>query len=113
MANILISILDNHITPSTAKQLLRIIFNGDTRSVNQIIEEEDMVFKPLSEADYHHLIRDIMSQEPASVEKAKKDWAVGKQSTFMWFVGQVMKKGGKSAEAHKAKAVLRDCLGIE
>ena len=112
MAEVLMSVLNNHITPSTAKQLLRITFNGDKRSVIDIIIAEDMAFKPLSEKEYHHLVRDIVSQEPALAEKAKKDWVLGKRSTFMWFVGQVMRKGGKSAEATKAKSVVREILGL-
>lgn len=112
IAEILDAIWNGHVTSSTAKMLLVSVFKGDERPVSQIIQEEDMAFRPLSDVEYHRLVRAIVDQEPRMMEKAKKDWVMGKRGTFMWFVGQVMKQGGKSAEATKAKAVIQEILGL-
>ena len=112
MADILISILAKHITTITARQILRLIFSGDKRSVQQIIQEEELGFKALSKEEYQSIAQAIILQEPAMVKKAKADWALGKQGGFMWFVGQVMRRGGKSAEAAKAKVVLEEMLAL-
>ena len=112
MADILLAILAKTITTITARQILRLVFSGDKRSVQQIIQDEGLGFKALPDEEYQSIAQAIILQEPAMVKKAKADWALGKQGGFMWVVGQVMRRGGKSAEAAKAKAVLQEMLGL-
>ena len=113
MAEILATVVEKRVTPATAKQLLRLVFNGDKRAINHIITQEGMEFTALSDAEYHAMVQTLVKEEPRMVKKAKDDWAVGKQSTLMWFIGQVMKKGGKSAEAGRAKAAVQEALGLD
>jgi aspartyl-tRNA(Asn)/glutamyl-tRNA(Gln) amidotransferase subunit B len=111
MAQIIHQTSSGLITGSTAKHILRLIFEGDRRSVLRIIEQDMLAFRPLSDEEYQQLVKTVMEMHPAVV----KDIQVkGKQGKVMFLVGQVLRQGEEGrVEAKKAELFLRQALAVE
>ncbi|KAF1916329.1 GatB/GatE catalytic domain-containing protein [Ampelomyces quisqualis] len=99
------------ITSRSAKKLLLLKFVRDARSVDQIIEEEDMTLKPLSDAEYVALAQTLLTEKPDMV----KDIVEKKQEKkIKWFVGQMMARSAEgSVEPDVAEKVLREQVGLD
>lgn len=108
MAQLIHETLSGRLTGSMAKQVLRLIFEGDRRSVLRIIEQEGLTFRPLFDAEYEELVRRVMEQNPAVVEEIRMR---GKQGKLMFLVGQIMRQGEDGrVEAKKARLFLQQAL---
>jgi aspartyl-tRNA(Asn)/glutamyl-tRNA(Gln) amidotransferase subunit B len=108
MAQLIHEILSVRLTGSAAKQVLRLIFEGDRRSVLRIIEQEGLAFRPLLDAEYEELASRVMEQNPAVVEEIRMR---GKQGKIMFLVGQIMRQGEDGrVEAKKARFFLQQAL---
>ncbi|MCJ1246637.1 hypothetical protein MMC30_003846 [Trapelia coarctata] len=108
LASIVWNLLRNRITGRTAKQLLSMVFEGDTRAVYTIIEEESLRLHPLSAEEYQNMAENVISENPQMAEKVKK----GQTGKLQFFVGQMMRQGEGRVEAVKAEAILRQLLGL-
>lgn len=99
------------ITSRSAKKLLLMRFVRDARSVDQIIEEENMTLKPLSDAEYIALAQTLLQEKPDMV----KDIVEKKQEKkIKWFVGQMMARSAEgSVEPDVAEKVLREQIGLD
>ncbi|KAI9369359.1 GatB/GatE catalytic domain-containing protein [Aspergillus egyptiacus] len=98
----------NQITGATAKQVLSMLFNGDRRPVAQLLEEENLLLRPLSRDEYVALAEAAIAQNPQMVEQIRSKNQLGKLG---WFVGQMMRTGEKGrVEAQKADAILRELI---
>ena len=110
----MVSILQNldrgKITGSTAKRLLAMVFDGDARDVNAIIEQDDLSLQRLSRDEYVAMARALLDEDPKKVEQIREGKQLGK---LKFFVGQMMRRGSGKVEAQKAEAVLRELLGLE
>lgn len=96
------------ITGTTAKTLLAKVFDGDTRPVKQIVEEENLAFKPLAREDYLALAETVIQSE---AEVAKEIREKGKTGKIGWLVGQMMRLGDKGRmEASRAREILGELL---
>lgn len=110
MAQIIHQTSSGHITGSTAKQILRLIFEGDRRPVLWIIEQEKLAFRPLSDEEYEQLIQDVVEKHPDIVQDIRKK---GKRGKLMFLLGQVMRQGEDGrVEAKKAEIFLRQALAV-
>jgi aspartyl-tRNA(Asn)/glutamyl-tRNA(Gln) amidotransferase subunit B len=108
LADIVDQLLRNKITGNTAKQILKMVFEGDKRSVERIIKAEGLAFRPLSEAEYEVLAKDVMEGNPDIVEQIRDKGRTGK---LMFLVGQMMRQGEDGrVEAQKAEKMLRDLV---
>ncbi|KAJ5736309.1 uncharacterized protein N7483_001434 [Penicillium malachiteum] len=97
------------ITGPTAKQVLAGIFEGDRRAVSQILEEENLLLRPLSRDEYILLATSAISMNPMMAQSIRNN----KKSLHKlgWFVGHVMRMGEKGrVEAPKAEEVLRELI---
>nr|KMM73012.1 aspartyl/glutamyl-tRNA(Asn/Gln) amidotransferase subunit B [Coccidioides posadasii RMSCC 3488] len=96
------------ITGTTAKSLLATVFEGDTRAIQQIVDEEDLSFKPLSRAEYIALAESIIQNNPETAREIRENGKVGK---IGWFLGQMMRLGDKGrVEAPRARKILEELL---
>ncbi|RAL01686.1 glutamyl-tRNA(Gln) amidotransferase subunit PET112 [Aspergillus ibericus CBS 121593] len=96
------------ITGPTAKQVLAMVFDGDARPIPQLLEEENLLLRPLSREEYVALAEAAINLNPAMVEQIRQKNQLGKLG---WFVGQMMRMGEKGrVEAPKADAILRELI---
>lgn len=98
----------NRITGATAKEVLSMVFNGDRRPIPQLIEEENLVFQPLSREEYIELAQAAIALNPQMVEQIRTKNQLGKLG---WFMGQMMRMGEKGrVEAPKANEILKELI---
>ena len=98
----------SEITTSTAKSLLTTIFDGEERSVQQIVEEDNLLLTPMTREEYIALAEQVISDNPDMVKQIREKGQTGK---IGWLVGQVKRIGEKGrVEAQKADEILRELL---
>ncbi|KAF4215854.1 hypothetical protein CNMCM8980_004183 [Aspergillus fumigatiaffinis] len=108
LAQIIDQLQRKRITGATAKQVLVMVFDGDRRPVSQLLEEENLLLRPLSREEYIALAEAAISQNPQMVEQIRAKSQLGKLG---WFVGQMMRMGEKGrVEAQKADEILRELI---
>ncbi|KAL2829710.1 Glutamyl-tRNA amidotransferase subunit B, mitochondrial [Aspergillus cavernicola] len=108
LAAIIDQLQRNRITGATAKQVLAMLFDGDRRPVMQLLEEENLILRPLSREEYIALAEAAIEQNPQMVEQIRSKKQLGKLG---WFVGQMMRMGVKGrVEALKADEILRELI---
>lgn len=108
LAQLVDQVQRKRITGPTAKQVLAMVFDGDPRSIPQLLEEENLLLRPLSREEYIALAEAAISQNPQMVEQIRSKNQLGKLG---WFVGQMMRMGEKGrVEAPKADAILRELI---
>ena len=109
----MVSILQNldagKITGSTAKRLLAMMFDGDKRDVNTIIDQDNLSLQRLSREEYIAMAQALLDADPKKVEQIQKGKQLGK---LKFFVGQMMRQGSGRVEAQKAEAVLKELLHL-
>ena len=109
MAGILYSLDKGLITGTTAKRLLGMVFDGDRRPVEAIIEEENLGFHALSKDEYTKMAEVLIYENQDKVKQIQQKKQLGK---LQFFMGQMMRRGHGKVEAAQAEAVLKDLLGI-
>ncbi|THC99902.1 hypothetical protein EYZ11_000600 [Aspergillus tanneri] len=108
LAEIIDQLQRKQITSPTAKQVLASVFDGDLRPIPQLLEEENLLLRPLSREEYIALAESAMGQNPQMVEQIRSKNQLGKLG---WFVGQMMRMGEKGrVEAPKADGILRELI---
>ncbi|KAI9847311.1 MAG: hypothetical protein M1837_002898 [Sclerophora amabilis] len=108
LANILVYLLQGKITGKTGKYLLSTVFKGETRPVTQVLAEEDLLLRPMSEAEYDVLARSVMDDNRGVIDDIKLR---GKAGKMKFLVGQMMRRGDEGKiEAKKAEDTLRELL---
>ncbi|KAL4918879.1 GatB/GatE catalytic domain-containing protein [Aspergillus aurantiobrunneus] len=108
LAAIIDQLQRKRITGATAKRVLAMVFNGDRRPIVQLLEEENLILRPLSRDEYIALAEAAIEQNPQMVEQIRSKNQLGKLG---WFVGQMMRMGEKGrVEAQKADATLRELI---
>lgn len=110
MVSILQNLDEGKITGSIAKKLLAMVFDGDKRDVNTIIEQDDLSLQHLSREEYIAMAQALLDNDPKTVKKIQNGKQLGK---LKFFVGQMMHQGSGRVEAQKAEAVLKELLGLE
>lgn len=110
MLSILQNLDEGKITGRTAKEVLAMVFGGDERDVNTIIEQDDLSLHRLAREEYIMMAQALLDKDPKKVEQIQKGKQLGK---LKFFVGQMMRQGSGKVEAQKAEAVLRELLGID
>lgn len=110
MVSILQNLNEGKITGSTAKRLLAMVFDGDKREVNTIIDQDNLSLRRLSREEYMTMAQALLDEEPKKVEQIQKGKQLGK---LKFFVGQMMRRGSGRVEAPKAEAALKELLGLK
>jgi aspartyl-tRNA(Asn)/glutamyl-tRNA(Gln) amidotransferase subunit B len=105
LAWIVANLMRQVITGSSAKQVLRLVFNGDGREIGAIIRESGFVYSPLSKDEYTKLAETVIQQHGDKVQQIREKGQMGK---LMFLVGQMMRAGEEGrVEAKTAESVLR------
>ncbi|KAJ5749079.1 uncharacterized protein N7511_010775 [Penicillium nucicola] len=108
LAHLLDQLQRKRITGPTAKVVLSTIFEGDRRPIPQILDEENLLFHPLSQEEYVALAESAIAMNPQMAEQIRTKNQLGKLG---WFVGQMMRHGEKGrVEAPRAEEVLRKLI---
>lgn len=108
LADLLDHLHQKRITGPTAKQVLSAVFEGDRRPVPQLLEQDQLLLRPLSRQEYLALAESAIAQNPQMVQQIQQKNQLGKLG---WFVGQMMRTGEKGrVEAPKAEEVLRELI---
>ncbi|KLJ09133.1 glutamyl-tRNA(Gln) amidotransferase subunit B, mitochondrial [Blastomyces silverae] len=108
LAEIINLLTRKKITGSSAKSLLAMVFDGDKRSIAQIVEDENLHFQSLSRGEYVALAEEVMRQNPKMVSEIREKGQLGK---IGWFVGQIKRIGDANrVEAQKAEEILRELI---
>ncbi|EAT90005.2 hypothetical protein SNOG_03274 [Parastagonospora nodorum SN15] len=68
LASIIAHLHRKKITSRSAKKILLMKFEGDARLAHQIIQDEDLVLKPLSDAEYVALAQTLLEEKPDMVK---------------------------------------------
>ena len=95
-------------TGQSAKKLFLLALENPGRRVNDILKEENLELKEIPRAEYLRMAQSLIDANQGMADKVRK----GDQGKLMWFVGQMMKDGKGSTEAHRAKEVLEDLLAV-
>ena len=88
------------------------VFDGDSRSVDTIIEEENLTLRGLPDEKYIEMATELVndSNNQRMVLDIREKGRMGK---LQWFVGQIMRMGKGQAEAERAERVLKDVIGVK
>lgn len=108
LAQIIDHLSRKKITSPVAKQVLAMVFEGDQRPVQQLLEEENLLLRPLPRDEYLALANSLIQENPQMVAQIREKNQVGK---IGWFVGQMMRQGEKGrVEAQRAEEILRELI---
>jgi aspartyl-tRNA(Asn)/glutamyl-tRNA(Gln) amidotransferase subunit B len=108
LADLVDHLQQKRITGSIAKQVLAAVFDGDRRPVPQLLEEDNLLLRPMSREEYVALAETVLAQRPEMVEQIRSKGQLGKMG---WFLGQMMRLGEKGrVEAPKAQEVLQELI---
>lgn len=108
LAELIDQLQRKRITGPTAKAVFGMVFQGDRRPIGQLLEEENLLLRPLSREEYVGLAEAAIGQNPQMAEQVRRTKQEGKLG---WFVGQMMRTGEKGrVEAHKASEVVREVI---
>ena len=106
MADLVLLNAQNRLTGPSAKRLLRVIFDGDKRSVAEIAEKENLLFMPMGDEEYSQLADAIIDthQQDADIVRQNGKQAKGK---LKFLLGQMMREGDRNRmEAQRAERSL-------
>lgn len=111
LATVISFVRRKEITSPSAKRLLLVKFEGDERTVQDIVHQENLLLQPLSQEEYINLAKAILDENPKMVKDITEK---GQAKKVMWFVGQMVARAPDgSVEPGKAKMVLQELLGLE
>ncbi|EXJ59970.1 hypothetical protein A1O7_04118 [Cladophialophora yegresii CBS 114405] len=114
MADLIYRLKANEITGVSAKQILKLIYNGDKRSVPNIITQEDLRFFEMSSESYEGIAKDIIEKHPQHVRDIVEKGKIGK---LQFLMGQMMRHPRKGdmrapiAEQTLRRLILNDSEG--
>lgn len=111
-ARSLAELIDLHqrkrITGPTAKEVLAMVFDGDRRPVGQLVQEENLILRPMSREEYVALAQAAIAVKPEMVPQIRDKQQLGKLG---FYVGQMMRMAEKGrVEAPKAGQILREII---
>lgn len=109
MASIMKNLTQGRITGSTAKQLLIMAFDGESRDIETVIEDENLWLEVLPREEYLTLAQGLIKDNEKMVQQIT---VKGQHGKINWLLGQMMRKGEGKLEASKAEAILREVLGL-
>jgi len=109
MASIILNLENKRITRPMAKTILAKIANSDLCFINKIIrDEQEQVVTDLTHDQYRVMAQTQVDDNPDKVRAIVEKKQLGK---LEWFTGQMIKRG-KGIEPAKARAALRQVLGL-
>ncbi|RMZ76581.1 hypothetical protein DV737_g4743, partial [Chaetothyriales sp. CBS 132003] len=97
------------ITHVSAKQVLKMVFDGDAREIQDLVREEGLTFVAMSADEYEGLAARVIEAYPDHVRDIREG---GKHGKIKFLLGQMMRQAEKGKiQATIAEEVLRRQLG--
>ena len=106
LASLLIQLEAHKITTKSAKTILATIFTGDQRSVEDIIEQDDLAVREIDAAVLTEAAQHLVERHSDMAQKVRS----GQKGKFQWFVGQLIREYDGKVDAQKAAAALKPFL---
>lgn len=111
MADLVSLQLKGQLTGTSAKQLLRILFDGDRRTVAEVVKHKNLLFTPMTDASYEDLARKVIAEHQSEAEIAMNEESRQAKGKLKFLLGQMMRQGDRSRmEAQRAEAILQGAL---
>ncbi|CAO2654498.1 Nn.00g112310.m01.CDS01 [Neocucurbitaria sp. VM-36] len=111
LARIISLVRRKQITSRSGKRILVMKFDGDARSVADIVDQENLHLTPLSQEEYTALAQTLLDENPKMVRDIVEKGQVKK---VKWFVGQMMARGAEgSVEPDEAEKTLKELIGLK
>lgn len=108
LVTIIDKLLQKQITSRSAKRLLAMKFEGEQRHVERLIEDFNMVLRPLSPREYRDSAQILLDEKPDMVRDIVEK---GQEKKIKWFVGQMMARSPEGAvEADVAEQTIKELL---
>ena len=108
LVTIIDKLLQKQITSRSAKRLLAMKFEGEKRHVERLIEDFNMVLRPLSPREYRDFAQTLLDEKPDMVRDIVEK---GQEKKIKWFVGQMMARSPEGAvEADVAEQTIKELL---
>ncbi|KIV82637.1 aspartyl/glutamyl-tRNA(Asn/Gln) amidotransferase, B subunit [Exophiala sideris] len=105
LAEIVWLLMNNDITGPSAKLILKRIFEGDKRSVKQIVHQENLVYSEMSSEAYQTIATEVIETFPQHVKDIVEK---GKTGKIQFLMGQMMRHPRKGEmKATEAEKTLR------
>ena len=106
LATLLLELKAKKITAKSAKTALTRIFEGDKRSVDEIIDQEDLSIRQIDVGALNEVARKLVEKHPDMAQKVRN----GQKGKFQWFVGQLIRHYEGKIDAQKATTALEPLL---
>ncbi|ETN43116.1 aspartyl/glutamyl-tRNA(Asn/Gln) amidotransferase, B subunit [Cyphellophora europaea CBS 101466] len=112
LGRILYHLERQQITTPSAKLVLKLVFEGDRRPVDEIIKGEGLLYVAMSDEEYKSLADQIIADFPGHVKDIQEK---GKHGKIKFLLGQMMRRGEKGrVQATTAEEHLkRQLSGVE
>ncbi|KAJ8108318.1 hypothetical protein OPT61_g8257 [Boeremia exigua] len=108
LVSVINPLLQKRITSRSARKLLAAKFEGEERDVEQLIEDFNMVLRPLSAQEYSGLAWTLLEEKPDMVRDIVEK---GHEKKIKWFVGQMMARSPEgTVEADVAEQAVKQLL---
>jgi len=99
---------ENKITGTSAKHVLKLVYDDPRQNVDEIVQKEGLLFVAMSEAEYKGLATKVIGDHPQHVQDIREKKKLGK---IKFLVGQMMREGDRGRmQAVHAESVLRRLL---
>ncbi len=110
LLSLLLLLLRKQITRRTAKQLLANVIRGDSRPIEQMATDDNLLLRPMSQEEYLTLAKTIINSHEDTVRAIKEK---GQKGKIMYLVGQAMRLGEEGrVEAQRAETTLKELIGV-
>ena len=107
MASILQHLHDKSISREAAKRSLAKVFDGDRRSIEKMINDEKLRAPAVLSFDYETALSTLASENQKQAEKLK----AGQKGIQQFFVGQLMRRGGRGVNPQAALKAVEKFFG--
>ncbi|EXJ89860.1 aspartyl-tRNA(Asn)/glutamyl-tRNA (Gln) amidotransferase subunit B [Capronia epimyces CBS 606.96] len=108
IAEIIHRVREKQITGASAKLILKLVFNGDSRPISQIVRQEELAFSEMSAEEYQAIAKEIVEKFPKHVKDIVEK---GKTGKLQFLMGQMMRHPRKGdMRAPEVEQALRQVI---
>ena len=101
--SILSHLQEKSLSRPAARELLKLVSHGEQRPIHIVIQEENLVRKPLKSYDYIAAIESLVTEYPKQAGKAY----AGRNGIHQFFVGQMMRQNQEQIDPQVALQVVQ------
>jgi aspartyl-tRNA(Asn)/glutamyl-tRNA(Gln) amidotransferase subunit B len=107
LGDVLDLLLSKQIAASTARHLLALPFDGDSRPSRSVVKEDRLELVPIDAEELQDIVQSVIADNAEVVQQVRE----GKTARIFWLVGQAMQRAGDGkADARSVDQAMRDAL---